>query len=75
MYNCINEARNYIHKKKLTKLSYDGEKLTYIGTPDDKQIELLITQYYYGIVAKKELYTQLVSMGIMEDVENHFKLN
>jgi hypothetical protein len=33
--------------------------------PEDKYIELLIGQYYYGVQAKRELYYTLIGRGII----------
>ena len=58
----------------------DTHKHPYTQTPDgksidkmdgdDKIIECLLNQYFYGIPAQQELYFKLVSMGIMQDKEN-----
>lgn len=81
MYNCWNEALEYLIKKY-------GEKLTHTGTNfqgkgqkdttrmvrtynsekvkgDDLTIVKLMEQYYYGIAAKRELYFILESKGLI----------
>lgn len=81
MYNCWNEALEYLIKKYGEKLTptgtnYQGQKNTtkMVRTynsdkiaDEDKNIVLLMGQYYLGISAKKELYYILESKGLIKE--------
>lgn len=73
MYNCYNQAVEYLNGKyngKYTKYNVKKDEQVSIITHDDLVIKTLLGQYYYGIEAKKELYFKLVYMNIMGDHEN-----
>ena len=76
MYNCYNEALQYLIKKygaQEVPLSSQNNKksVTYQSSEkmsdDDKQIALLLKQYYLGIEPKRELYYKLLSMNVIEE--------
>lgn len=78
MYNCWNEALEYLIKKcgeKSTPINsnFRNGKSTvqYAKTyntsnvkEEDQVIVRLMGQYYYGIQAKKDLYEVLISRGV-----------
>jgi len=79
MYNCWNESLEYLIKKCGEQLiptgaHYQGQKdmsrmaRTYNSSnikEEDKVIVLLMNQYYYGIAAKKELYSIMQEKGLV----------
>ena len=79
MYDCWNEAFEYLSSKYGTKdtvigTNYQGSKnttkvvktyKTEIMSWEDIEIVVLMGQYYYGIQAKKDLYYKLLTMGII----------
>lgn len=78
MYNCWNEAIEYLIKRCGEKMvpngvHYQGQKSTVKNVrtynssnvkEEDKPIVLLMGQYNYGIAAKKDLYNLLQSRGV-----------
>ena len=68
MYNCINEAFEYLKNKYGYNKEYNLE-LNPITEEKDKVIELLMNQYYYGMEAKKELYYKLIEYGVLDVTE------
>jgi hypothetical protein len=51
---------------KTHKMINDG-KVIDLFSHDDKVIDCLLGQYYYGIDAKKELYYKLIDMKIIQE--------
>lgn len=84
MYNCWNEALNYLIKKcgkvttKTTRWKRGKQIDTYcdtynssnVKTDECKTIVTLMNQYYYGIAAKRELYYKLVDLGVIKEENN-----
>jgi hypothetical protein len=78
MYNCWNEAIEYLIKRCGEKITttgshYQGGKnttknaRTYNSSnvkKGDEVIVILMGQYYYGIQAKKDLYEALIARGV-----------
>ena len=72
MYNCYNEAIQYMIKtygEKQVPLSGQNNKMTSTYKTDNldddgKEIDLLLKQYNYGIAAKKDLFYKLLSLGV-----------
>lgn len=84
MYDCYNEALKYLISKygeKVTSIGthYQGQKnttkkvVTYCTdkemTHEDKEVSLLLGQYYLGIEPKKELYNIMLSKGLVKEME------
>ncbi len=82
MYDCYNEAIQYLKEKlgvtTYTKTVWKDRKLVNVSETryrldkivpysDEHSIHLLLTQYYYGIAAKKELFNKLIDLGVIKD--------
>jgi arsenate reductase-like glutaredoxin family protein len=84
MYNCWNEALNYLIKKcgrvrtkstrwvrgKQIDSYFDTYNVSNVKTEYLKDIVRLMNQYYYGIEARKELYYKLVDLGVIKEEIN-----
>jgi hypothetical protein len=84
MYNCWNEALEYLIKKcgetlTHTGCHYQGGKNTskMVRTyksenvkEHDKIIVVLMNQYYYCISAKKELFNKLLDLGVIKSEDS-----
>jgi hypothetical protein len=77
MYNCYNEAFDYMCKTYgSTQIQYGSQhnKTTRtFNTPTDKggeAIALLLKQYCYGIDAKRDLYFKMLNMGVIKEEIN-----
>lgn len=70
MYNCYNQAIDYLKDRLGTQQIGHGLKEpvylfnNIIPYSDEHLIHVLLTQYNYGIEAKKELYYKLLSLGV-----------
>ncbi len=78
MYNCFNQAIQYLkdklgteeisfgyntrNSKKITNSVYLVKNI--VPNSVEHSIHLLLTQYNYGIEAKKELYYKLINLGV-----------
>lgn len=65
MYNCINEGIKYLKTKYHENIIDRNSNIDSIESNEDKSIFLLISQYYLGIHAKKELYFKLKDLEII----------
>lgn len=84
MYNCWNEALNYLMNKygkvrtKTTRWERGKQIDSYFDTyntskkmtVEDEGIVLLMKQYYYCIAAKKELFYKLIDLGVIKEENN-----
>lgn len=71
MYNCYNEAIQYLKKRLGTVQKFNAEvyDLTKIDEPqyhDEKVIHTLLGQYYLSITVKKELYFKLKDLEVIK---------
>jgi hypothetical protein len=79
MYNCWNEALEYLiksyveqlvplssQKMKMARTFQTGSKMK----AEDESIVLLMNQYYYGIETKKELYNKLLMIGVIKESQS-----
>lgn len=66
MYNCYNEAFNYLKNKYDTTFLGSINRENVVDS-DDKEILLLLNQYSLGIAAKKELYYLLIKKNIIKE--------
>ena len=67
--NKLIKARNKKEREEIENNSTDKDyflKINPITDEKDEVIQLLISQYYYGIQAKKELYYKLMEFGIID---------
>lgn len=69
MYNCWNEAVGYLIKKNGAKETASRTSCSKIYTynpstdGEGKRVEILLSQYHFGIQAKKELFNYLQGIG------------
>lgn len=68
MYNCWNEAIAYL-KERLGKNEWGYLVKNIVPNSEEHNIHLLLTQYNYGIEAKRELYYKLIELGVIKDKE------
>ena len=64
MYNCINEAIVWSREQRPERVKTE-DGFIYIDEHETRLVKTLISQYYYGMSAKKELYYKMVELGVI----------
>lgn len=81
MYDCFNEGVAYLKERLGTREVRSGINIKnspnridsvyrneiIVPLSEEHNIHLLLTQYYYGIEVKRELYYKLIELGVLKE--------